>query len=90
MVKVGELPHGSEGVGGRSILGLRRYTGSLTRFNRSQPSGLSYYLGAIMEIHVQDRAGSLGGGGRYDSLVGMFLGEDVPACGFRQLERILV
>ena len=53
--------------------------------------GLSYYTGAIMEINVKDLAGSLGGGGRYDNLVGMFLGEDVPACGFSLgLERILV
>src|SRR4029078_10424696 len=33
----------------------------------------------------------LGGGGRYDNLVGMFLGQDIPACGFSLgLERILV
>jgi histidyl-tRNA synthetase len=53
--------------------------------------GLSYYTGAIMEITVPDLAGSLGGGGRYDNLVGMFLGRDVPACGFSLgLERIIV
>jgi histidyl-tRNA synthetase len=53
--------------------------------------GLSYYTGAIMEINVKDLAGSLGGGGRYDNLVGMFLGQDIPACGFSLgLERILV
>ncbi len=53
--------------------------------------GLSYYTGAIVEINVPDLAGSLGGGGRYDHLVGMFLGQDVPACGFSLgLERILV
>ena len=40
---------------------------------------------------MPDLAGSLGGGGRYDDLVGMFLGRDVPACGFSLgLERILV
>jgi histidyl-tRNA synthetase len=53
--------------------------------------GLSYYTGAIIEINVPDLSGSLGGGGRYDNLVGMFLGKDVPACGFSLgLERIIV
>jgi histidyl-tRNA synthetase len=61
---------------------------------RLQPSlarGLSYYTGAIMEIVVPDLAGSLGGGGRYDGLIGMFCSESIPACGFSLgLERILV
>jgi histidyl-tRNA synthetase len=53
--------------------------------------GLSYYTGAIFEIAVPDLAGSLGGGGRYDELIGMFLGQHVPACGISLgLERILV
>jgi histidyl-tRNA synthetase len=53
--------------------------------------GLSYYTGAIMEIAVPDLAGSLGGGGRYDGLIGMFSGAQIPACGFSLgLERILV
>ncbi len=53
--------------------------------------GLSYYTGAIMEVTVPDLAGSLGGGGRYDGLIGMFSGESIPACGFSLgLERILV
>ena len=53
--------------------------------------GLDYYTGAIMEIAVPDLAGSLGGGGRYDNLIGMFSGRDIPACGFSLgLERILV
>src|SRR5262245_39174739 len=67
---------------------------AIARHIRIDPSlarGLSYYTGAIMEANVKDLAGSLGGGGRYDNLVGMFLGQDVPACGFSLgLERILV
>ena len=65
--------------------------GTRLRFDPSLARGLSYYTGAIMEINVPDLAGSLGGGGRYDNLVGMFLGQSVPACGFSLgLERILV
>ena len=61
------------------------------RIDPSLARGLSYYTGAIMEVAVPDLAGSLGGGGRYDNLVGMFLGRDVPACGFSLgLERIIV
>jgi histidyl-tRNA synthetase len=61
------------------------------RYDATLARGLSYYTGAIMEITVPDLAGSLGGGGRYDNLIGMFLGENIPACGFSLgLERILV
>ena len=60
------------------------------RIDPSLARGLSYYTGAIMEIAVEG-IGSLGGGGRYDNLIGMFLGRDVPACGFSLgLERIIV
>lgn len=55
--------------------------------------GLSYYTGSIMEIFAKkgDFSGSLGGGGRYDGLIGMFGKEQIPACGFSLgLERILV
>ncbi|MGC4000161.1 MAG: ATP phosphoribosyltransferase regulatory subunit [Anaeromyxobacter sp.] len=53
--------------------------------------GLSYYTGPIYEVQVPDLAGSLGGGGRYDELIGMFLKQPVPAVGFSLgLERILV
>ena len=65
--------------------------GRHVQIDPSLARGLSYYTGTIMEIAVPDLAGSLGGGGRYDGLVGMFLGRDVPACGFSLgLERIIV
>ena len=61
------------------------------RVDLSLARGLSYYTGCIMEMTVPDLAGSLGGGGRYDNLVGLFLGQPVPAAGFSLgLERILV
>jgi histidyl-tRNA synthetase len=85
------------GAGGidelRSILKFTEAEGigSRIEIDPSLARGLSYYTGAIMEINVKDLAGSLGGGGRYDNLVGMFLGEAVPACGFSLgLERIIV
>jgi histidyl-tRNA synthetase len=61
------------------------------KIDASLARGLSYYTGAIFEINVSDLAGSLGGGGRYDGLIGMFGKEQIPACGFSLgLERILV
>ena len=73
------------------LLGAATSAAPHVRFDPSLARGLSYYTGAIMEVAVPDLAGSLGGGGRYDGLIGMFLGEDVPACGFSLgLERILV
>jgi histidyl-tRNA synthetase len=77
----------------RRIFELAQDTAARNRtvFDPSLARGLSYYTGAIMEINVPDLAGSLGGGGRYDNLVGMFLGQSIPACGFSLgLERILV
>jgi histidyl-tRNA synthetase len=76
-----------------AIIALSGHTSAAgtVRFDPSLARGLSYYTGAIMEINVADLAGSLGGGGRYDNLVGMFLGQNIPACGFSLgLERILV
>ena len=77
----------------RQILQFAKASGADQRikFDPTLARGLAYYTGAILEINVADLAGSLGGGGRYDNLVGMFLGRDVPACGFSLgLERIIV
>jgi histidyl-tRNA synthetase len=77
----------------RQVMALSGATsaGSRVRFDPCLARGLSYYTGAIMEMVVPDLRGSLGGGGRYDNLVGVFLGQSVPACGFSLgLERILV
>ena len=60
-------------------------------FDPTLARGLSYYTGPIFEIQVDDLAGSLGGGGRYDNLIGMFQKQPVPAVGFSLgLERVLL
>ncbi len=51
-------------------------------FDPTLARGLGYYTGCIFEIRVPDLGSSLGGGGRYDGLVGMFCGREIPACGF--------
>ena len=61
------------------------------KIDPSLARGLSYYTGPIFEIAVEGLSGSMGGGGRYDELVGMFRGQTIPAVGFSLgLERILV
>lgn len=52
-------------------------------FNPTLVRGLDYYTGTIFEIQVEGyTAGSVGGGGRYDNLIGMFAGRQIPAVGF--------
>ncbi len=91
---VGDNELGAQGVDElQSIIDFSESAGigEKLKIDPSLARGLSYYTGAIMEINVKDLAGSLGGGGRYDNLVGMFSGQEVPACGFSLgLERILV
>lgn len=54
--------------------------------------GLDYYTGIIFEVVVEGfNIGSLGGGGRYDGLLGMFSGKNVPSIGFSfGVERMFV
>jgi len=76
---------------------VREYLGALgvpeafTRFDLSMVRGLDYYTGPIFETVVEEpRIGSITGGGRYDHLVGIFSGRDIPAVGSTLgLERIV-
>lgn len=53
--------------------------------------GMGYYTGTIYEISVDGLNCSVGGGGRYDKMIGKLLGNDVPACGFSiGFERIVL
>ncbi|MFB8386380.1 histidine--tRNA ligase [Microbacterium sp. NPDC055910] len=44
--------------------------------------GMGYYTGTIFELAHPSVSYSLGGGGRYDGMIGRFLGQDAPAVGF--------
>jgi histidyl-tRNA synthetase len=54
--------------------------------------GLDYYTGPVFETRIPDSGlGSVSGGGRYDGLIGMFSGRDIPAVGVSLgLARILL
>lgn len=44
--------------------------------------GQGYYTGAVFEIASPLFTGAIGGGGRYDNLIGKFTGQKIPAVGF--------
>src|SRR5688572_13332046 len=51
-------------------------------FDPTLVRGMGYYTGPIFEVRHPASPGSVAGGGRYDNMVGKFVGEQVPACGF--------
>lgn len=70
---------------------LRRVIGTVTALSGGRyaieyaPSlvrGQGYYTGMVFEVAAKGFSGAVAGGGRYDRLVGKFIGQDVPAVGF--------
>lgn len=60
-------------------------------FDPTLVRGMSYYTGPIFEISMDEYGGSVGGGGRYDEMIGKFTGQNTPACGFSiGFERIVM
>lgn len=60
-------------------------------FDPTLVRGMSYYTGPIFEISMDEFGGSVGGGGRYDEMIGKFTGNDTCACGFSiGFERIIM
>mgnify|MGYP004660744981 FL=1 len=51
-------------------------------FTPSLVRGQGYYTGTIFEVEAEGYSGAVAGGGRYDNLIGKFLGQDIPAVGF--------
>tara|TARA_B100001989_G_scaffold251909_1_gene232340 strand:- start:331 stop:1581 length:1251 start_codon:yes stop_codon:yes gene_type:complete len=59
-------------------------------FDPTLVRGMGYYTGAIFEISANELSSSIAGGGRYDNMIGKYLRESVPACGFSiGFERII-
>lgn len=61
-------------------------------FNPYLARGLNYYTSTIFELKLDNTPGglSMGGGGRYDNLIGVFAGREIPAVGFSfGIDRIL-
>ncbi len=63
----------------------------IIQFDPTLVRGMSYYTGPIFEVSMDEYGGSVGGGGRYDEMIGKFTGQDICACGFSiGFERIVM
>jgi ATP phosphoribosyltransferase regulatory subunit len=79
---------GADGLVGDAIEGLRelhelleeRGVGDRVIFDLGLVRELGYYTGAVFEVYDPAVGFALGGGGRYDELLGRF-GRELPACG---------
>lgn len=72
---VGQLAEWGSSLG--DVIGSDRVV-----FDPTLVRGMGYYTGSIVELVHPGLGVSLGGGGRYDGMIGRFLGRDVPAFGF--------
>jgi histidyl-tRNA synthetase len=51
-------------------------------FDAALVRGMGYYTGPIFEVQHGGGTSSIAGGGRYDRMIGKFIGRDIPATGF--------
>lgn len=68
-----------------NIMGvIKNYAGNSydIEFDFTLIRGMGYYTGSIFEIAYKDLGYSIAGGGRYDEMIGNFIGEKIPAIGF--------
>jgi histidyl-tRNA synthetase len=73
LVAIGEAVTAARGTDAES---------ALLQFDPFLVRGMGYYTGPIFELAHPSVDYSLGGGGRYDGMIGRFLGTEVPATGF--------
>lgn len=79
-----KIPECAEGVADlrRLFELLGQYGIKNCRFEPSIARGLGYYTGIVYEIKSDDpQLGTIAAGGRYDTLIGIYAGRDVPAAG---------
>lgn len=78
-----------------TVIGLAQDLGvdpARVKLDRTLARGLDYYTGPVFEtVLAGEYSGSVSGGGRYDGLIGMFSGREVPAVGVSLgIERIIM
>ncbi len=69
----------------QNIIDALKWMGKDTSKVKYEPTlarGLDYYTGIIFETIAEGSAGSLCSGGRWDKMIGTFIGQDMPAVGF--------
>jgi len=78
------LPEGVDDAAVLELASLATALGDVSAlvFDPFLVRGMGYYTGTIFEVAHPSFGYSLGGGGRYDGMIGRFLGGDVPAVGF--------
>lgn len=90
---VGKFPDGKNGIEElKQLLNYLTLFGYDTKIkiDLSLARGLDYYTGPIFEISTAENIGSIAGGGRYDNMIGIFLGREIPATGISLgIERII-
>lgn len=60
-------------------------------FDPTLVRGMGYYTGPIFEVAMDEFGAAVGGGGRYDEMIGKFTGNATCACGFSiGFERIVM
>lgn len=83
--KLGDVIEGGAAANLKEIMDCVDQTTSTAfhlKFDPTLVRGMSYYTGTIFEIEVEGFPGSVGGGGRYDEMIGKFTGNQTCACGF--------
>jgi histidyl-tRNA synthetase len=90
---VKDFEEGKQGVEElKQVVGYLKKMGfkSGLKIDFSLARGLDYYTGPIFEVFAEEGIGSLAGGGRFDKMIGLFSGKDLPATGVSLgIERII-